>query len=276
MRAISVGRTVDLFLAHVADSSKQTTWAWYGQFLGDFRRAHGTRSLAKLTPAMLDRWIADTYGSKTDSARHAAARVVCRLCNWAVSEGLIAASPLRNFRNCRQSSREIVLSGADYAALIRASDQPLRDVIKFLWHTGARPQEMRAIKSEWIGDRKIVLPMRTSKGEKRRRVIYLDGMATAIVARLAEKHPAGPIFRNRQGRAWEKAALCKAFDVSRTRAKVPGACAYVIRHTWITRMLERGIDVATVATLAGNSPGVVLKVYSHVADNEDRLRRIVG
>jgi len=276
MKTVLVGRMIDLFMSHVADSSSPATRDWYGRWLGEFRREHGTRSLANITPALLHRWIAKRYGEATASTQHAAGRSVVRLCNWAVAEGRLAVSPLKGFRNCAPSSREILLSGADYAALIKASPQELRDVIKFLWHTGARPQELRAIEADWIGDRKITLPRAISKGGKTRRVIYLDPMAAAIAARLAEKHNTGPIFRNRAGRAWTRFALAAAFQAARDKAGVPGACAYAIRHTWITRMLERGVGAATVAALAGNSPAIVLRVYSHVADNEDRLRAIVG
>lgn len=272
MRAISVGRAVDLFLAHLSASAKEATRLWYAQFLGEFRRAHGTRALANLTPAVLDRWIAATYGERTPATQHAAARTVIRLCNWAVNEKLLDSPPLRGFRNCPPSSRELILSGADYAALVKAADKPTRDAIKFLWHTGARPQELRAIQADWIRDGKIVFPRTASKGGKKRRVIYLDSFAAAIAARLAQKNATGPIFRNRAGGPWSTATLAQAFQATRRRAGVPGACAYAIRHTWITRMLERGVGVATVAALAGNSPGVLLRVYSHVNENEDHLR----
>jgi site-specific recombinase XerD len=36
---------------------------------------------------------------------------------------------------------------------------------------------------------------------------------------------------------------------------------YNLRHSWITRMLRDGLDIATVAKLAGNKPDTIMKHY---------------
>jgi site-specific recombinase XerD len=151
----------------------------------------------------------------------------------------------------------------------------MRDVVKFLYHTGCRPQELRAIEGRWVVGQKIVLPLSKSKGGKKRRVIFLDSMAHAIVVRLARCNHTGPLFLNSHGRRWTKNSLGLAFHRLRQRAGISTLCAYQFRHSYITRLLERGVDVATVAAVSGNSPAMVLEVYNHVAVNERRLLSIV-
>lgn len=271
-----VGLLIDKFLTSLADSTSTKTYEWYAGFLREFRPFAGERRASSVSPSLVHQWIAQRYANSSLSTQHGAGRCVCRLFSWAVEEGKLATSPLRNFRKKRCESRERILSGKEYAILLKAADPRMRDVIKFMWHTGCRPQELRAIEAKYLGDRKVVLPLTKSKGEKKRRVIYLDGMANGIACRLAEVHPLGPLFRSRLGRPWNKGSLCNAFIALRHATGIQGVCAYTIRHTWITRRLEAGAGVASVAALAGNSPQMIMRVYSHVAENEEHLRQQLG
>jgi len=47
---------------------------------------------------------------------------------------------------------------------------------------------------------------------------------------------------------------------------------YVLRHTWMNRLLTRGVDSLTVAFLAGHSdPSTLAKVYAHLSQNPSYL-----
>jgi integrase len=52
----------------------------------------------------------------------------------------------------------------------------------------------------------------------------------------------------------------------------PKYCLYVIRHTWINRMLTSGVDALTVAILAGHcDAGTIAKTYQHLSLNPTHL-----
>ena len=59
-----------------------------------------------------------------------------------------------------------------------------------------------------------------------------------------------------------------------TRAGVK-LCAYAFRHACISRLLEKGVDIPTVAAISGNSPEMITNFYNHVGENESRLLSIV-
>ena len=81
------------------------------------------------------------------------------------------------------------------------------------------------------------------------------------------KHPKGPIFRNTDGAAWTPdAANCRFQRI----AKKTGVkcCLYVVRHTWLNRLLMSGVDALTVAILAGHcDPSTLAKHYQHLSQN---------
>jgi integrase len=53
----------------------------------------------------------------------------------------------------------------------------------------------------------------------------------------------------------------------------PKYSLYVLRHSWATHALERGLDALTVAVLMGHrDPGTLAKVYQHLAHNPSFLR----
>lgn len=274
--SITIGVLIDKFLISTKLFSAPATHKWYAHYLHSFRAYAGEQRAEQLTASVVYSWLQKCHGRKSASTQHAAARTIVRALNWAIDENILNRSPLSGFRKPTPSHREALVTPEQYALCLRTSRDPLRYGIKFLWHTGCRPQEFRIIESRWVAGQKIILPKQQSKGKRFRRVIYLDSMATGLAARLSEQRGTGPIFRNSEGNAWSKDGLALAFRRLREQTGIDGLCAYSIRHSFITRLLERGVDVATVAAISGNSPRMVLDVYSHVTANEARLLRQLG
>ncbi|MCI0351203.1 MAG: tyrosine-type recombinase/integrase [Acidobacteriales bacterium] len=281
---LTVAELSQQFLTFVKLDCAPATYRWYKLFLNCFCESHGHLLISDLTPGMVRQWIAGKYGNHSASTKHTAARAVKRLCNWGCDERLILSSPIRGFKKPPAGRRERYVTPTNYAACLRAVSQsqrahlagPIRDIIKFLWHTGCRPQELRVIEADWVRGRKIVMPREQSKGKIRARVIYLDSMAAGIVNRLSKQYPTGPIFRNTDGKLWKRHALTLTIRRIGERAGIKGLCPYMFRHGFVTRYLEKGTDVATLAALSGNSPRMILDVYSHVAANEDRLLDVLS
>ncbi len=80
-------------------------------------------------------------------------------------------------------------------------------------------------------------------------------------------HPEGPIFRNTRGARWTTDAVnCRFTTLKRKVGK--RYCLYVLRHTWMNRLLTRGVDALTVAILAGHSdPSTLAKTYQHLSQD---------
>jgi integrase len=237
-----------------------------------------------LTDSFVQSWLTKAYGRLSPTTQHGAARAVVRMVNWAVAEGLLERSPLKHFRKPTPNRRERMITPEEYAACLRAASdthikssvRPMKDAIRFLFHTGCRPQELRVIEAKHIADFKVVLPKELSKGKRKARVIIMDTTAKAIALRLAKHYPTGPLFRNADRNPWTKDSLGMAMRRLGKRAGVNGLCAYAFRHGNITRLVEKGIDLPTVAAISGNSVRMVSDVYSHCEKNELRLLGIVS
>jgi integrase len=61
----------------------------------------------------------------------------------------------------------------------------------------------------------------------------------------------------------------------------PKFSLYVLRHTWMNRLLKRGVDALTVAFLAGHSdPSTLAKFYAHLSKDPryllEQVKRAAG
>ncbi|QDV72464.1 tyrosine-type recombinase/integrase [Botrimarina mediterranea] len=275
---VTVAWIVGAFLDDTERTKAPGTLKWYREHLDKCVAYFGDRLKPEnLAGGMVDRWIAHDYGHLAQNTQHGAARAIVRAMNWAVGERHIERSPLIGYTKPSPTAREAYTSPEEYKLALASANGGFKDVLTFLWETGCRPQELRAIEAAWLDGPAVVFPVLLSKGKKRRRVIILNDVAREIAERLAKANPEGPIFRNNQGRPWTKDALNCAFVRLRNRTGIETLCAYTLRHGFATEALKSGIDTTTVGVLMGHAnPGMVATVYQHLAQDRGYLLSQLG
>ena len=112
-----------------------------------------------------------------------------------------------------------------------------------------------------------ILRQRYKRKHKDRRRAYLwvnDAEAAKFAKALKREKQSGRIKTDAEvlNEARRKLAYAEAVTVG------PKYSLYVLRHTWMNRLLTRGVDALTVAFLAGHSdPSTLAKVYAHLSQN---------
>lgn len=182
-------------------------------------------------------------------------------------------SPIASMRIPEDASRDHGVTKKDYQALLAAiTDSTFADLIKFVWLTGARPQEALIVEDAHVdlAEQRIVLPVKKSKGKKRARVVYLTSEALKLVK---TKMGFGRLFRNKQGHPYDKDIVRMRFRTLEKSVKFR-YCLYHFRHAFAYRSLVAGIDALTVATLMGHTSTRMLeKVYGHLMQAHGHLRK---
>ncbi len=126
----------------------------YRLYCRKFIETNGGKTVDQIASSLVLDWVAKHYGQQSGSAQFNAARSIARKFRWANDERQIPEYPLRGFRKPTASRRETFVSPQQYAALLRAcvkskvidgvsttvQHRCIRDAIKFLYHTGCRPQ----------------------------------------------------------------------------------------------------------------------------------------
>ena len=117
-----------------------------------------------------------------------------------------------------------------------------------------------------------IFPKSEEKNKRIARIVYLTDRALEISQRLMLTYPDGPLFRNTRGVPWTTEAVsCRFTTIKKKLGK--RYCLYVLRHTWMNRLLTTGVDSLTVAVLAGHcDPSTLAKTYQHLSQNPEYLR----
>jgi integrase len=145
------------------------------------------------------------------------------------------------------------------------------EMLRCYYHTGARTSELAdaVVKDVQLRTKKLVLKKhkrtRTMKVAETR-VIALNDEAFAILKRhCLGKAPDDHVFTQNNGSPWNKDALDARFRKVRELAGVRARITiYDFRHLWISEALMAGVDVFTVAKMAGTSVQMIEKTYGHL------------
>jgi integrase len=143
--------------------------------------------------------------------------------------------------------------------------------VKFLMLTGFRPEEAIALSWGDIKNGRIIVSRAYSQQILKPTKTYetrifpvnsqLDKLLQGLprTQNLVFPAPEGSyINQHNFGERYWKPIVKKLVLVGKIEEYLP---TYNLRHSWITRMLRSGLDIATVARLAGNKPDTIMKHY---------------
>lgn len=280
--SITFGALSEKFLTWCKTHQSPRTHEWYGAYLRRFNAFSDVAETPEhaLKPFQVVEWI-DTEGSKWGNTYKGGAIVaVKRVYNWGEELGYVESNPIKKLKKPPAKRREIYMTQADYESILAqvSINDPFYDLVRFVWLTGCRPQEVRNIEARHVDLERwrIVFPVEESKGKRTKRVIYLHEESLEIIKKLIVPNADGKLFRNRCGDAWTKYAICNRFH---RLSKIIGKrmFCYAARHGFGTRKLIQGHDHLTVAALMGHSDGSMLaKVYSHIEQDDAHLKRALA
>lgn len=271
----SVAVLIDEFLGWCQKHRAPRTYEWYQIRLQSFLKTiPGKLPVMDLKPFHLTKWI-DAHPAWNDTTRRSSLIGVLRACNWAVREGYLDKSPLRHIELPQSCRRESVIDEEQYDRILSlCSDRSFRDLLTVAWECGPRPHELLRVEGRHVDltHGRWVFPVRESKGKRRERVIYLTPAALEITKRRMSRYRKGPLFRNSRGKPWLLNTVDGRFKRLRKRLGMK-ICLYIFRHSWMTRLMKRGVDPITVSTLAGHvDTSMLARVYTHFSNDMDHLR----
>jgi len=146
-----------------------------------------------------------------------------------------------------------------------------RGYVEFLTLTGFRPEEAIALTWSDIKNKRIIVSRAYSQGILKETKTYetrsfpinsqLGKLFTDLPKTQNLVFPSpegGHINQHNFGERYWKPIVKKLVQADKIAKYLP---TYNLRHSWITRMLRSGLDIATVAKLAGNKPDTIMKHY---------------
>lgn len=162
--------------------------------------------------------------------------------------------------------RERFLNLAERNKLIKAASPALKLLLRAVVETAARPGELA---SATVGDLDPA-GLLSVNGKTGRRIIPLSPKALALLKSCAGGRPMDAQLLTRpDGNPWTRFDWRDEMGKARKTAGLPDdVVLYNLRHVAISEMLIGGIDVLSVARVAGTSVAMIQRHYGHLIKDE--------
>lgn len=239
-------------------------------------RGIGDRDVASLTLTELRAWRDDLVSRKADPvSRSTANRIIANLkaaFNRVFADeksGITSDAAWRRLESFKDADtqREEHFTESEVARLIdaaRKQDAPFADLLTAAFHTGARYGELCALDVKHVNARRrtIVIP----QGKTGARITTLtDEGAQWFASIAAGREPDAPLFQPDEGGRWLKSMQHRRIKAALVAAKLPkSATFYSLRHTHVSRAIERGQPLTLIAENVGTSVKMISANYAHM------------
>jgi integrase len=272
---VSPGTTwamLDRFLGW-CEVHRPASYSWYVDHLQRFKDGVANMPVSKLKPFHVTEWL-DKKTGWGPSYKRGHITAIKRVFNWAVKSGHLAASPIVSLEKPEGESRDQLITPAQFKTILKlAKDEHFRDLLKVVWLTGMRPQEVCRIEARHLKEGFIEFEKHESKGKKDERQVFLTDEAFKLCTKWAKRNPEGPIFRNTRGRAWTAFAFNNRF--CRMQEAIGFKVAmYALRHSYAHHAITSGgLSLEETAALLGHkSTQMVYQRYGKLKKNKAFMR----
>jgi integrase len=207
----------------------------------------------------------------------------------AYNNKVIELDPSRTVKKVRQRKAKVEpFTDREVESILAQADQHFVPLFQTLLLTGMRPNEAYALTWEDVDFEKLTINidkgcvdgnLGSTKTEASERVIPMVESLVPILLALKGEKATGRVLVNKDGReingdvvrVWKRACV---------KAGVKYRVLYNLRHSWASRAITRGINIAYIAKLLGHSsPATTLKFYARFmdsAENEANFRTMMG
>lgn len=267
---------------HKGASSKSDAEGRFKRLVYDSKL--GRIDLSKLRTSHVKDWLAEQISEIEESAededdlrraKDSANRNLASLkaaLNLALHDRLVATDAgwktVTKFKDVGRR-RQSFLPADQRSAFIEACAEDIRQLVKAMLFTAARPGELAKASVKHFDRRQGTLAL---DGKTGYRIVSLSSSAIQFFKeQINDKIADASIFTTEYGQRWNKDSWKKPIKEAAKAAKLPPTIVmYSLRHTAISEMIANGIDSFEVARMAGTSTEMIDKHYGHL--RHDRMR----
>ncbi|MFC2161580.1 tyrosine-type recombinase/integrase [Acidobacteriota bacterium] len=158
--------------------------------------------------------------------------------------------------------KERILTEDEEQRLMKTSSKRVKSVVFFALNTGMRLREILNIKWSQIDlDAGYIRVENTKSG--RNRLVGINSPLLQKLQKLRSKNTQSPYVYTNPGTKKPYGDMRNGFQGACKRADIKGLRFHDLRHTFASRLVERGIDLITVKDLLGHSTVRMTERYTH-------------
>lgn len=273
---------VALYLEYSRNNKKSTTNdnAYTEAFLKFFK---SNSFIEDITPAIIEdfkKWLSKKGRSKSTVNRYLQA--LSKMFNVCVDNELLLVNPMKKVKLLKTDNHAIrFLEKAEekifnkflpkfYFSEIETASK-LKIIVKFALKTGARKEEILSLKWDNIDFNKNEIELLHTKSNKKRKIPLAKSLKK-ILLKLKKYTDNEYVFINpATGKRYVD--IKKSFNHAVKSSGLKKFRFHDLRHTFATRLIEKGIDIVVVKELLGHASISTTMIYVH-SDAERKARAI--
>lgn len=142
-----------------------------------------------------------------------------------------------------------------------------RLVIKLLYSSGLRLQELIDIKRKDLDFGRGLLHVRKGKGKKDRVTLISESLKLDLLKYYSDNSfKTEYVFEGRNGK-YTKKSVQKILDLASKKLGIK-VTPHMLRHSFATHLLESGTDIRHIQKLLGHSDLKTTEIYTHVSNKD--------
>lgn len=161
------------------------------------------------------------------------------------------------------NKRDRWLTEVEEVKLFGASPLWLRELMSFALNTGMRQAEILALQWHDVDFCRGALVVMKSKNHERRTIPLNNVVYDLLSRKRAEGGQTGVVFVTGRGNVLKARYLIRTFTEVRDRAGLTDFRFHDLRHTFASRLVQKGIDLYKVQLLLGHKTGTMTQRYAH-------------
>ena len=241
--------------------------------------------LEDITPALIEDfkiWLLKRGLSKSTVNRYLQA--LSKLFNVCIDNGLLLINPMKKIKLLKPDNHAIrflekteekifikFLPKFYFADLKKKTGSLLKLIVKFALKEGARKEEILSLKWCNIDFNKDTIELLHTKSGKKR-IIPLAKSLKKILLKLKEQSTSEYVFVNpATGKRYVD--IKKSFNSAVNASGLKKFRFHDLRHTFATRLIEKGVDIVVVKELLGHASITTTMIYVH-SDAERKAKAI--
>jgi integrase len=244
--------------------ANKRSWLRDEQMLEHLKKFFGSeQQLTEITPVEIEGYKLHRRAAVSGSTVNRELALLKRMFNLAIEWDLFLGSnpvcKVKFFQEINTGLR--VLSPEEEGKFLQNASPYIQDLVRFALNTGLRIGEIFSLRWSQVDWEKNVLNVFAHKTQKTRGVpLNAEALQVLQAWKLAKKNDF--VFYNLEtGKPFVD--LKAGFALACDKAGISGVTWHTLRHTFASRLLDRGVDIITVKELLGHSTVTVTMRYTH-------------
>lgn len=258
---------MEKFMREHAPKVSGNTRLSYSASLKHLSTYFGDSKLSAITPKKISDYKALRYSEEAKPATiNRELAMLSKAFNLAFKEWeWISVNPVNKVPKEKENNeRDRWLTDEQERRLLGNAPQWLRDIILFDLHTGLRQGELLSLQWDRVDlFRKIIIIQESKNGKPR--TIPLNQIALNILMEKAKVRnlKSDVVFLSNAITKIDRHNLRRAFNIAVKKAGIQDFHFHDLRHTFATRLAQRGIDIYKISKLLGHHSIEMTQRYTH-------------